>query len=224
MKKKKRKENKCKFANELAEKKGTITNGHNSESTGKENGLENENDRESCKSESSVVSKEEKPVHCNVETKLNGSLTCKESYTKEKNIVESTTTESIINDSKNSRKRIESDNDSITDSLVNDSCDCGDDVKDNPHRRNGFLNASEEKPFTLYSKAKGSTNGYVTPPACRSCGQQLSPRDKYDRGRPSDHGKGAAVYSEFCAKCAALNFEGGNRRSRKKVSKSKEVG
>lgn len=218
MKKKKRKENKCKFANELAEKKGTITNGHNVESLGKENGFENENDRESCKSES----KEEKPVHCSVETKVNGSLTCKENGSKENNIVESTTTESVINDSKNSRKSIENDCDSITDSLLYDSCDCGDDVKENPHRKNGFINASEEKPFTLYSKAKGPTNGYVTPPACRSCGQQLSPRDKYDRGPPSDRGKGAAVYSEICAKCAAMNSEGGKRRNRKKVSKSKE--
>ena len=218
MKKKKRKENKCKFANGMAEKKEPVTNGHDVDSQEKENDYEN--DKENCENEPNNASKEEKPKQCVSESEVNG-VVCEENA-KEKYNVDTTPTECITNDCKTIEKGIENDKNSHTDTSLKESCYCGDDAKEKSHKKNGFINASEEKPRVQFKKAKGvSPNGYVTPPTCRSCGQQLSPRERYDRGRP-DRGRDGSSYSEMCAKCA-MNCEGGNRRSRKKVNKPKEV-
>ena len=225
MKKKKRKENKCKFASEMAEKKESVANGHVVNSQKNDNVCENGKSKETCKLESDIAFKEERPECNNIESKVNPFHLCKESSDQKTNFVESKINGSNSTEGKTFVEVVEDNENSVTDLSVNDSCYCGDDTQGKPLRRNGFFNTSEEKPSTSCQKeAKGlSTNGFVTPPGCRSCGQPLSPRNKFDRDWSSDRDKGATVYSEMCAKCAAMNLEGGNRRSRKRGSKPKEV-
>ena len=226
MKKKKRKENKCKFANEMAEKKEPVTNGHVAESPGKENSYKNEIEKEHCVSESGIASKEERPGNGDIETKVNGFHVCADTAGQDKESVECTaSSKSITCEGKSLGKGIVNGENSLTDSFAEESCDCGDDGKEMPQRKNGFINASEEKPRKLYRKeVKGlAANVYVSLPLCRMCGQQFLPSDKYDGVGLSDRGKDAGFYSEICPKCAAMNTEGGNRRNRKKVNKSKEV-
>ena len=213
LKKKKRKENKCKFANEMAEKKNSLK---------KENEHEN-GETESGESKSIVAFEEEKPK-CDAAdgSKMNGVRSCEE-ISNGKNSVDSTQTEKeIVNENVKERSGTGG-SEPHSDSPSKESCLCGDDAKENSGKKNGFVNASDEKPRSQYKKSMGlSPNGYVMPPSCRSCGQQLSPTERYDRGRP-DRGKEAAGYPDICAKCAAMNSDGGNRKNRKKVNKSKEV-
>ena len=108
-------------------------------------------------------------------------------------------------------------------SLKNEICYCGDDVKEILHKKNGYVNALDEKPRLHCKKAKGmSANGYINQSGCRSCGQVLTQRDKFDRGKV-DHGRNPPESAEMCAKCASMNSEGINRRNRKKFAKPKEV-
>ena len=225
MKKKKRKENKCKFANEMAEKKEPVANGHVVESPEKENGYKNGIKKEHCSSESNIASKEEKPENGDIEKKVNGFHVCADTTGKEKEAVECTTNKSSPCEGKSLGKDIVNGENSLTESFVEESCDCGDDAKEKPYRKNGFINASEEKPRKLYRKEmKGLAPGvYVPLPLCRMCGQQILADGKYDGVGLSDRGKDAGFYSDICSKCAAMNPEGGNRRNRKKVNKSKEV-
>eukprot|EP00795_Rhopilema_esculentum_P015591 gene15591-6861_t len=108
-------------------------------------------------------------------------------------------------------------------SLKNEICYCGDDAKEIPHKKNGYVNALDEKPRLHCKKAKGmSANGYINQSGCRSCGQILTQRDKFDRGKV-DHGRNPPESAEMCAKCASMNSEGINRRNRKKFAKPKEA-
>ncbi len=106
-----------------------------------------------------------------------------------------------------------------------DNCKCGNDkAKDKSHRKNGFINEAEERPpkglQETPKKPRGlQVNGCITPPACVSCGQTLSPRDKFERGY-SDRGR---EYPEKCAKCSSLKADVANKRNRKKYGRQKEV-
>lgn len=216
LKKKKRKENKCKFANEMAEKKEVHINGHENDSPlGKENGTEN--DKEVHESKIDVSSKEEKPKCDELETDINGTHECEKMGNGKENV------QPVLAESEGLGKCTLNDKGTNKDFPLKENCYCGDDAKEKAKpRKNGFINASEEKPHSQYKKAKGlSPNGYLTPGGCSSCGQQLSPKDRYDRGK-ADLSNDAACFSEICPKCAAMNSEAGGRRSRKK-NKPKEV-
>ncbi len=110
-----------------------------------------------------------------------------------------------------------------------DNCKCGDDkAKTKLLKKNGFITPppEEKPPVKGYQegskKQKGvQSNGYITPPLCSSCGQLLSPRGKFERG--TDRGRESSQYLDKCAKCASLNSDVANKRSRKKYGRQKEV-
>ena len=219
LKKKKRKENKCKFANEATKEK--LTNGHDETDNGKENECKNVQEGEVCKSaEDSTSCREEKPPCNPIETNGNVHEDSNGSCDPGGSSVESSPKE-VSSCQKNQC----SEKNSQKDSAEIEACHCGDEAKAKMHKKNGYINPPlEEKPRIQCKKQKGphQLNGYINPPGCRSCGQPLSPRDKFDRGRP-DRGRDVPDSSEICAKCASMTSEGGNRRNRKKYSRPKEV-